>query len=57
MDLLRITFEYEDEIRILKGEKAKKWLEAIDNVHDREFPKFKWEIIKKDKKVRKRYWE
>lgn len=46
--LLKVTFEYEDEIRWLDGDDADRWLKAADGMaimeanHGRPFPEFKW---------------
>lgn len=51
--LLKITFEYEDKIRYLEGNEAQEWLKTMDAfcvmefIHGREFPNFKWNVIKK----------
>ena len=55
MKLLKITFEYDKEIRWLEGKEAEKWLEASNNmavlehIHGRPFPQFNWQIKKKGK--------
>ena len=51
--IVKVTFEYEDEIRWLEGETAQKWLDAanstavMEHIHGRPFPEFKWKTKKK----------
>ena len=48
--LIKIIFEYEDEIRTLEGDKAQEWLDACNEmtmycaVHGNEFPHFEWGV-------------
>lgn len=51
--LVKVTMEFDNgEVRQLKGEKAKEWIESMHAVCDlaysngEEFPKFDWDIIK-----------
>lgn len=51
--LVKVTFEYEDEIHTLEGEQAEEWLHAANSMaimesnHGRPFPQFKWKVVKK----------
>jgi hypothetical protein len=52
--ILRITLEFDKEIRTLEGEEAEKWQEATTSqgvfcfTHGMEFPQLKWKVTKKD---------
>ena len=51
--LIKVIFEYEDEIRVLEGNDAQKWIDTINGqcvfnfVHGIKFPKFNWKVSKK----------
>jgi len=51
--LIKVTLEFEDEIKSLVGKDAQKWLEAtnsmavMEHIHGRPFPMLKWRIVKK----------
>ena len=54
--ILKITFEYENEIHILEDKQAEEWLQKVNSmcafsaIHGNRFPEFNWKIIKKKQK-------
>lgn len=48
--LLKVTFEYDNEIKYLKRKEAERWINSInsmclmEHIHGRPFPKFNWKI-------------
>jgi len=54
--ILKVTFEYEDEIHTLEGEQAEKWLQrangmcAFSATHGGGLPEYNWKVTKKERK-------